>query len=425
MKLKTRSKDYLQRRRGERGAALVTMLLVSTMLLAAGGALILATSLAGTNAADATTEVQAYYAAEAGMQASINVLRRNVPSNPAGTSATFRNAVSNPTLAPWLNYTNVGGTQRVVVSANPPASFTVTVTDPDSTPAAQEPTRLIVRVTGFGPRGSTKQTEMIVHRSPYDFDPPATISFIGAEAGQSMRHPAFGGSTNDFDIGESSPKGYSGTDQAGVKPARSSFGFTRSEDRDIANYVFANDPKALASTDDTPRAKLLANSDLPTWLRTANNARLFVNDMRMAAQGTLTPGSASQTRYFTTSPAKGNYGTDARPLITFVNGDCDFSGDGAGLLIVTGKLTITGGATFKGVVLMLGQGELERKGGGGGGIFGALVMANFSNTMGTNYLARPRVTTSGGGNSEIRYNSTEVARAFQTLAPSVRAVREF
>jgi len=90
--------DLVKTREGERGAALIVAILLSTLLLAAGGTLILTTSLTGTNAVDSTAEMQAYYAAEAGATQALNVLRRNVESNPSGTRATFRNVVSSPNL---------------------------------------------------------------------------------------------------------------------------------------------------------------------------------------------------------------------------------------------------------------------------------------------------------------------------------------
>ena len=69
-------------RNNERGAALVTMLLVSLLILTAGGALIVTTSMSATNSVDATSEIQAYYAAEAGNQAVLDILRGNVSPNP-------------------------------------------------------------------------------------------------------------------------------------------------------------------------------------------------------------------------------------------------------------------------------------------------------------------------------------------------------
>ncbi len=54
-------------RKNERGSALITSLLVATVLLVAGGALIQITSMSAGNAIDSTTETQAYYGAEAGL----------------------------------------------------------------------------------------------------------------------------------------------------------------------------------------------------------------------------------------------------------------------------------------------------------------------------------------------------------------------
>src|SRR5437588_5016728 len=107
------------RSKSERGAALLSVLMTSAMLMAAGGALILATSMATRTAVDATAEMQAYYSAEAGLQDTLNVLRGNVAPNasmPAGSKIDFRKAVTpadsncpndrstTPRLSGWLNY---------------------------------------------------------------------------------------------------------------------------------------------------------------------------------------------------------------------------------------------------------------------------------------------------------------------------------
>src|SRR5688572_27941549 len=91
-------KTNLNDRRNERGAALVISLLVSMILLVAGGALIQVTSMSAANAIDSTAETQAYYGAEAGLQAALNALRRNdAPTAsamaPGMTGMNFRNAV--------------------------------------------------------------------------------------------------------------------------------------------------------------------------------------------------------------------------------------------------------------------------------------------------------------------------------------------
>jgi hypothetical protein len=102
-------------RAGERGAALVTMLLVSVLLLGAGGALIMTTMMSANNSVGSTAEMQAYYIAESGMQSALNVLRGNTrPLLVATDRMSFRTAIipsiSNggnggaPRFAGWLPY---------------------------------------------------------------------------------------------------------------------------------------------------------------------------------------------------------------------------------------------------------------------------------------------------------------------------------
>ena len=146
-------------RNNERGAALLTVLLFSVLLLSAGGALIMTTALSATNSFDATAETQAYYAAEAGMQATLFVLRGNAPPNPlfdtssptaAANKLTFRKAVTlsssnyagdtatSARLSRWLNY-NVAtpaGSAIALTSPYSPLSgmaYSTVVEDPDNT----------------------------------------------------------------------------------------------------------------------------------------------------------------------------------------------------------------------------------------------------------------------------------------------------
>lgn len=150
-------------RHSERGAALITTVLISTLLLAAGGALVLVTSSSVANAADATSEAQAYYAAEAGVQQVLGALRGHRAPNPVfnGTATHESNMMSlrravkrstsnlagDPTTAPvrlsrWLpySYTPSGGAyaDRVTLTANyAPLSGMAygveSITDPDFT----------------------------------------------------------------------------------------------------------------------------------------------------------------------------------------------------------------------------------------------------------------------------------------------------
>ena len=103
----------------ESGAALLTVLMLSTLLLAAGGTLILVSTMSSRTAIDSTAEMQAYYGAEGGLQATLNVLRGNVApmtGMPSESKISFRNAITLTTsnlssdssgsarLSGWLNY---------------------------------------------------------------------------------------------------------------------------------------------------------------------------------------------------------------------------------------------------------------------------------------------------------------------------------
>src|SRR6266403_693316 len=157
-------------RKNERGAALITSLLIATLLLVAGGALIQVTSMSAANAIDATAETQAYYGAEAGLQAALNALRGNAAHTgsalPSGmTTINFRNAYipassndcpngtgGNPAslcsavpcegcarLSRWLPYSDPQTADtRVTVGTNPTTQYEVVVSLPpgDVLPAA-------------------------------------------------------------------------------------------------------------------------------------------------------------------------------------------------------------------------------------------------------------------------------------------------
>ena len=102
-------------RKSERGAALIMVLFASLLILAGALMLVLTTTITATNAISSTDEMQAYYAAEAGLQDALNVLRGNVAPHPNdGSKMNFKNAInvgtSNnpssgvPQLSRWLVY---------------------------------------------------------------------------------------------------------------------------------------------------------------------------------------------------------------------------------------------------------------------------------------------------------------------------------
>lgn len=74
--------DLWLKRPGERGSAIVMVLLLALLMLIASAGVLLEASLNTANVTDSTAEQQAYNAAESGIQSAINVLRGNVAPNP-------------------------------------------------------------------------------------------------------------------------------------------------------------------------------------------------------------------------------------------------------------------------------------------------------------------------------------------------------
>ena len=207
-----------------------------------------------------------------------------------------------------------------------------------------------------------------------------------------------------FTIGQSNAKDYSCHDRTGggVLPA---FGSTCDGDLAIEQ---TSDSK---ETVENPKAAKFDNPSLPPWLRSANDARAFVDEQRAEA--------IRQNRYFTSF--SGYSGTATEPAFTFVDGDCNLDG-GGGLLIVTGTLRMQGNPNFNGLILVLGAGRVERDGGGNGEIYGAVAVARFNATGG---FLPPHFDTAGGGTSTMAYDSRALRRALNSAGPRVLGIHEF
>ncbi len=432
---------HIEMRSRERGAALLTSLMIATLVLAAGGALILTTSNSTTTAIDATAEMQAYYGAEAGLQQVLNVLRGNV--NPhditAGTKITFRNAVkrnftnvpSDPNSAPlrfsgWLvyNYTSTGSAYPDRVKVFPTdntyspltgIAFSVSVTDPDSTPeTGGDPPRLVVQSIGYGPKGSMKRMEMVVHRNYFNFEPPAAITLIG-------------GTNMTFEMGTSNASGYTGNDTSippitgipTIAVSAINLGAAQAE-IDQMNLQGGGSDQVTPST-----AVALTADNTPDILKTAKDARDFLATAKEIADG--------NHRLFPSQDAvTGGLGTLTERLTTVID---NYGGEpvelgpgfqGAGMLIVTGEL-ITGGTTdFEGVIMVLGEGIFNRNGNGNGHIDGGIIVASFDpDPAATTGFFNPTFSVNGGGNSDVRYDSDAIRRAFDSAGVFVAGIHEY
>ncbi|MGI8732940.1 MAG: hypothetical protein ACR2LM_06520 [Pyrinomonadaceae bacterium] len=438
--MEERRKKMIGRERPrERGAALVTTLLISMLLLAAGGMLLVTTSSTGINTFDASAETQAYYGAEAGIQATLNVLRGNVMpnplfvANPAGGVATenkitFRKALSKSTsnlasdpasadarLSRWITY-NSTYTDRVTLSPgyNPinGVAYKVKVTDPDNTPAAAVPSRLQIDSTGFGPRGALKQLSMLVVADGLNIPIPAAIVMRGHDDHVTPM---------TLQLGASASKTYSGVDTAGLAPQKPVLAVSN-HDVPFAETAYSGRPGSLSDpkynilhlvTTGEPAPAGPLRVTPPWFLDTAAAARTFL----------VMAEDLARKKGRVVSSLDGPVGSLAQPEFVFVDGNCKLDG-GAGLVVVTGDLTMApAGPDFHGIILVLGKGTVNKTGGGNRTIFGSIMVAHFNRSSG-NFLDPFFNYGAGAGNSSIRYDSSAISNALFLTAPLVVGVAE-
>jgi hypothetical protein len=110
------------------------------------------------------------------------------------------------------------------------------------------------------------------------------------------------------------------------------------------------------------------------------------------------------------------------PRVTLVRGDLQIDGDvqGAGLLAVTGKLTVNGRFDFQGIVLVAGAGEAEI--GGTGTISGSLYVARWSDAAGQPAWGTARLTIRDS--VRIEFDRASVQMAVSLIPPKQVGFRE-
>jgi hypothetical protein len=411
--------------RDERGAALITAVLLSMLLLAAGGILILTSTMTGIISRDSTAEMQAYYAAEAGLARTLEVLRGNVQSNPAGTRASFRNILCSPSL-----WTTMSGA-AVNVSADGSSQFQVTsILDPDHrntvnvcANVSYKPDRLRIRVMGLGPKDSRKYMEIVVDRYTLDYPVNATVTL-----------PNGSGNPISFALGGSNVTSASGQDASGSGASIAAFAVSNPDYNTTNNVIDGCLPDGSHCSGSGPNVTpgdplVLVDKNTPSFLQSVATARQFL----YGTEGMMNR-AINQGRYFTSgtaaiSSAAGLGASNPDGVLTFVNGDLTLgpgNPTGQGTLIVTGNLTLDGNFNFNGVIMVLGEGRVIRNGGGHGNIYGAMFVAKFARSgADSDVFQAPTFDTSGGGTANIQYSSDAVDKAKTVGGHAIRGVREF
>ena len=313
------------------------------------------------------------------------------------------------------NQTIVGPPQRWGYEANMSVGSNNIITGTISSP---EPKRLLIKSTGFGPRGSRKQLEAVIQKDFFDgLGAPATLTLIGPP---STTSPA---TTFTFNPGSSAVTVYTGVDAAStdIIPPIGTSNDTNLED--VQGSVDGQPPHPFNGS--VIGAPSNISFETPPYLRSP-----FALD---AAVRSLYNVANASGRYFPSGQQPTTFGNNTTATgITFCDGNCEFTGSGGGIMVVTGTLTLRGNFSFNGLILVTGQGGVTRSGGGNGTIQGNMVIApyqysqisdNQSPTTASTFLA-PQYDLSGGGNSTIQYNSNSVAGGLIAVSNFVLGVAE-
>lgn len=267
-----------------------------------------------------------------------------------------------------------------------------------------EPIRLLVKSTGYGPRGARKELEAVVQKNFFNgMTAPATLTLVGGSSGFV------------FNPGSSNVTEYSGEDVVSdvrIPP----IGTTNNSNLQVVqDSVDGLPPHPFNGTvEGTPSN---VSNEMPTWLESAANLDATIQPLRNVAR--------SSGRYFSGGSMPSNWGDNANARgITFIEGNALFSGSGGGILVVTGKLTFHGNFNFNGLIIVTGSAGIGRSGGGTGSLQGNIVVAPYNpNNLGAGFLG-PIYDLSGGGASEIVYNSSSIANGMMAVSNFVLGVAE-
>jgi len=314
---------------------------------------------------------------------------------PQGASTLFRGTVTQPTAGGSITASYLTQDYSILGSNIHLTNAWMTIpangvnTDTTATLHPIQPYRLKVVSTGYGPSGSQKQLEAIVQRNLFNgLGSGGTTTMVGTS------NPPVGSLPFLYSPGSSAGVTYSGGDcssSTGCVPA-----FVLTDPTNYA-YVVSHPPQNGTVS---PPPSMTSSSSLPSWQQTPAQLDVLVDQIRTAAQhsGTyyVSPGGNIQN--------PGNYA--AGTGVTFCEGSCKVSGDGGGVLVVTGQLTNVGGFNFKGIIIVTGEEGWDRTGGGSGSVLGNVVIAPYNKrtyvpeNLSATFLA-PRYQISGGGASDV------------------------
>jgi len=346
--------------RGEGGAVLASVLLLTGFLLLLGVALLTIASSERQVGVNDRSSTQALYLAETAVERA----RRLLPRYAVNDLLT-----DNLLLGEWVHGASMPtGTYRASVTNNVAA---LGGNPPDAGTAACGATtcdtdRLVV-VTGIGSAHNAMKVVRALLQIPSLLAPPAPITMVNSDLDLLFEGESFllSGLDRNLEGGE------------GSSPARPAIAVIAAEGAStIVGALSPVQKNRVLGAGATPSVEAVASSEMGDSaqrmkLQLARQAdRLFVNPATIAEDLRGIDGTG-QVSVVTGDPsADANQGLDTAGDVVL-----DGSGRGSGILVVAGQLTLRGSYRFDGLVLLVGDGSrlsLE----GDATVFGTVIIAN-------------------------------------------------
>jgi Tfp pilus assembly protein PilX len=386
----------------QKGIGLVVTILMLLLAWVIGLGAVNIMVVGGKTAANHKTQNQAFYVAEGGLEAARESLRSSIAAGNT-LSGLLKSAAGGVTNG-LINSNSIANFPPAVSSNNVPfvsstsfgaGSFTVYLTN-DAGEAggvtSTTDTNNLVTLTsfGYGPNNSRAVVQAVVNAVLWIPAVPAAVALQG---------PNVVFSTPDSDAtsiaGDATHPAIAVTTDTSVTNVKNSIKSQR-----YGNYTGHGLIPSVENVNPLPTSWNNVSGIQSIYTLARNNADF-------------------------TSPGQPGFtlGTTSNRKTVVINGDYSLNGSGAGVLVVTGRLTLHGEFSYDGLILVIGNGYLIRDGGGGGNINGGILAANICGPDGIintpdDVMANPTMNMNGGGNSTITYDPNSQLQSLNGFSAS-------
>jgi Tfp pilus assembly protein PilX len=259
----------------------------------------------------------------------------------------------------------------------------------------------VITALAVTPSGSRRMVQMEVAQDQLDFNAPAALTLDGTNDSFS------GGNSQNYTIDGNNHTGCGVTSTGGtpVPAVGVSTGAKGTPNTGEVNTVVNGIPNGrtgnytgLGTTPDVENVSSSYSSAINAQydLSTVTGLQNMVSAVKTAITQPVITGPAQYS-----GPAAALSSSSGNPQVVYVNGDLTLTGNGTGygILVVTGTLTVKGNVQWNGLVLVVGNGNLQMD--GTNTFYGAVLIAKTKDSSG-NLLTTPGAPTfnvNGGGNS--------------------------